>query len=53
MQKLLVLVISTVGSAVGWWLGARIGIMTAFMLSMVGLGVGIWGGVRLAKRWVA
>jgi hypothetical protein len=48
MTRLLVLVGSTLGSAVGWWLGARVGIMTAFMLSVVGLGVGIWGGRRLA-----
>jgi|MGYP003334251932 hypothetical protein len=53
MKKLLVLVGSTVGSSVGWWLGANIGIMTAFMLSMVGLGFGMWGGARLAARWEA
>ena len=51
MKRLLVLVVSTIGSAIGWWLGARIGIMTAFMLSMVGLGVGIWAGARLAARF--
>jgi hypothetical protein len=51
MKKLLVMVVSTIGSAIGWWIGARIGIMSAFMLSMVGLGVGIWGGARLAARW--
>jgi hypothetical protein len=53
MKKLLVLVVSTAGSALGWWLGAKVGIMTAFMLSMVGLGVGIWGGAKLATRWGA
>jgi hypothetical protein len=53
MKTLLVLVLSTVGSAAGWWLGARIGIMSALVLSMVGLGVGIWGGARLAARWGA
>jgi hypothetical protein len=53
MRKILVLVVSTIGSALGWWLGAKIGIMTAFMLSMVGLGVGVWGGTRLAARWGA
>lgn len=51
MKKLMVMVVSTVGSAAGWWLGARVGIMTAFMVSMVGLGVGIWGGAELAKRF--
>jgi len=53
MKKLLVMVVSTIGSALGWWLGAKIGIMTAFLLSMVGLGVGIWAGAKLAARWGA
>jgi hypothetical protein len=53
MKKVLIMVVSTVGSALGWWFGARLGIMTAFFLSMVGLGVGIWGGARLADRWGA
>ncbi len=49
MKKILMLVYSTAGSAAGWWLGARVGIMTAFMLSMVGLGIGLWAGARHAK----
>ena len=53
MKKLLVLVGSTLGSALGWWLGARVGIMTAFTVSMVGLGVGIWVGARLARNFDA
>lgn len=51
MKKLIVLLVSTVGSSMGWWLGAHVGIMTAFMVSMVGTGLGIWGGVKLAKRY--
>lgn len=47
------LVLSTIGSAAGWWLGARVGMMTAFTVSMLGLGVGIWCGARLAVRWGA
>lgn len=47
---MLVLVYSTVGSSLGWWIGAKAGIMTAFMLSMVGLGIGIWAGARHANR---
>jgi uncharacterized membrane protein YfcA len=50
VKKLLVLLFSTAGSAAGWWLGARVGVMTAFMLSMIGLGVGMWWGARLARR---
>ncbi len=49
MKKLLVLVFSTIGSTAGWWLGARIGIMTAFIVSMIGFGVGMWWGARLAR----
>lgn len=41
---------TTVGSGVGWWLGARFGIMTAFVLSMVGFGVGMWRGREWARR---
>lgn len=50
MKKLFVLVFSTIGSAIGWWLGAHVGIMTAFSISMIGLGVGIWGGARAADK---
>jgi len=52
VTKLIVTLVSTATSGIGWWLGADYGIMTAFMLSMVGLGVGIWYGKKLADRWV-
>jgi hypothetical protein len=48
MSKLLGWVGATVGGAIGWWAGARAGMMTAFVLSMVGTGGGIYLG-----RWVA
>ena len=51
MKKVFVLVLTTIGSSVGWWLGARVGIMTAFIVSIVGFGVGMWYGARLAKRY--
>lgn len=50
MKKLIVMLVSTVTSAIGWWIGARAGIMTAFIVSMVGLGVGIWWGARMASN---
>ena len=50
MTKLLVLVSTTIFSAVGWSLGARIGPMTGFILSMVGFGVGMWYGRRWGAR---
>ncbi len=51
MTKLFVFVFSTIGGYIGWWLGERMGIMTAFMLAMVGTGVGIWGGRRMAQNY--
>jgi hypothetical protein len=48
LKKLLILTGTTLGSAIGWWLGAHFGIMTAFIVSMVGFGFGMWGGARLA-----
>jgi hypothetical protein len=51
VKKLLVAIVSTVVSTIGWVIGAKAGIMTAFILSIVGLGVGIYYGARLAKHW--
>ena len=50
MQKTIALVTTTIGSAIGWWLGAHAGTMTAFMASMVGFGVGMWGARRFVDR---
>ena len=44
------LVLSTVGGALGWSLGAPIGPMTAFAVSMVGTGLGMYAGARVADR---
>ncbi|MDA1081664.1 MAG: hypothetical protein O2973_08290 [Gemmatimonadetes bacterium] len=51
MKKLFVFIATTVGSSLDWWLGAKIGIMTGFVLMIVGTGFGIWYGVRLARRY--
>lgn len=50
MSKLFKLIGATLGSAVGWWLGDKIGIMTAVVLSAVGTGVGIYAGSRYADH---
>ncbi len=51
MGKLLALVGTTLGSAVGWWLGAPAGLMTAFICSVVGFGVGLYAVRRLAHEY--
>jgi hypothetical protein len=50
MNKLLAFVGATIGGYLGWWLGARVGIMTAFMVSMIGTGAGIYFARRVAKE---
>jgi uncharacterized membrane protein YeaQ/YmgE (transglycosylase-associated protein family) len=49
MTRLVGLIGATVGSALGWWLGAHIGFMTAFVFSTVGTGAGLYLGRQLAE----
>ena len=51
MNKLLGWLGGFVGSWIGWVLGARFGIFSAFLLSVVGLALGIYLGRRLADRY--
>ena len=53
MKKFFVMIGSTAGSALGWWLGTPWGIFGSFIVSMVGLGVGMWAGARIAARFGA
>src|SRR2546428_11723062 len=48
VSKLFTFLGASLGSAVGWWLGARVGIMTAFIASMGGTGGGMYAGRRIA-----
>ncbi len=47
MGKLIGLVGATVGSALGWWTGARVGVMTGFFCSVIAGGAGLY----FARRW--
>ena len=51
MGKLLGFIGATLFGAVGWWLGAFVGVMTAWTLSAVGTGVGIYVGKRMASHY--
>ena len=51
LTKLVVLIATTVGGAIGWWAGAKIGLMTAFFVSMVGTGLGLYYGKRIANHY--
>ena len=48
MTKILTFLGASAGGAIGWWLGARVGMMTAFVVSMFGTGVGVYAGRRFA-----
>ena len=52
MKKLLSLLGATVGGALGWWLGARIGTMTAFFVSIIGTAAGVYLGARVARDYL-
>jgi hypothetical protein len=51
MTRLLGFIGATAGGALGWWVGAPVGIMTAFMLSMVGTGAGLYVGRKVADQY--
>jgi hypothetical protein len=50
MRKLLGAVGATIGGSVGWWGGARVGIMTAVFASAVTTGLGLYLGWWTADR---
>lgn len=37
---------ASVVGGVGWWLGSRLGLLTAVVLAAVGTGVGLYAGYR-------
>jgi hypothetical protein len=48
MNRLMGFLGMTAGGWAGWWAGAHVGMMTAFVLGMVGTGAGLYYGRRLA-----
>ena len=49
LGKIVVFLAASAVGAIGWWIGAYVGFMTAFFLSVIGTGVGTY----VARRWVA
>lgn len=44
MNKTLIFIFTTIFSAIGWWLGEKVGLMTAFILSSIGCVAGVVAG---------
>ena len=53
MNKLCIFVGMTVFGWVGWWIGAKVGMMTAFILSGIGSIVGIYVGWRIYRDYLS
>jgi hypothetical protein len=52
MIKLLAWIGASLGGAIGWWAGDRLGLFFAFILSVVGTGAGLYLGRRVADALV-
>ena len=52
VQKLCIFIGMTAGSWVGWLLGDRFGMMTAFLISSLGSMVGVYLGWRIHRDYL-
>ena len=52
MSRLLTFIGATIGGAIGWWIGAGVGTMTAFFVSVLGTAAGVYVGRRIADGLV-
>ena len=52
MRGLCIAVSVTVFSAIGWWLGAKIGFVTAYFVSGAGSLVGVYVGWRIYRDYL-
>ena len=52
MQRLTYIVCLTVFGWIGWWLGNKLGIGTAFVLSSIGTFFGVWVGYRINRDYL-
>jgi hypothetical protein len=50
-STILVLIAGSIGGAVGWWLGDRLGIFGAYMLSVVGTAAAMYYTRRLTRTY--
>jgi hypothetical protein len=50
MTRLLALLVGTITGTIGWWLGAKIGIITAIFLSAVATGAGMYYALKWARE---
>ena len=52
MKTVIILLCISLFSWIGWWLGARFGLMAAYLLSFIGSLIGVYGGVRINREYM-
>ena len=52
MKKIVLLLSITIFGWIGWWLGARFGIMTAYFISFAGSLIGVYIGCRINRDYL-
>ncbi len=52
MRKIILLFSITIFGWDGWWLGAHIGIMTAYLICFIGSLLGVYVGVRIDQNYM-
>jgi hypothetical protein len=50
MTKLLALLVGSIAGTIGWWLGAKIGLITAFVLALIATGSGMYYATKWARE---
>ena len=51
MDKLCIFICIMILGAIGWWLGNKIGFMTAYVFSAIGSVAGVYGGWRINREY--
>ncbi|SHO43718.1 hypothetical protein [Desulfopila aestuarii] len=52
MKKLILFIMISLFGSIGWWLGAFVGIMTAYFVSVAGSLVGVYVGVKINQAYL-
>lgn len=52
MSKILMFIGASAGGSAGWWIGAHVGIMTAFFVSVLGSALGLYGAHRFTSTYL-
>lgn len=52
MDRLLKIIAMTVGGWLGWWAGAKVGIMTAFFASVIASGLALYAWIWVSRRYL-